>query len=145
MLIGSVLIVLVLAAFCVIGYKNNDESDAQSFLLLAYCCVYGFSLGSVVWLYAAEILSDKMLSVAFMCNWIAGFAVAEGFPYLNDKLEQYYVFGIFGLFSLFTALFIAFNVPETMGKSEGEIKDLFDRSRKTTNIQKILKNHSELK
>eukprot|EP00330_Aristerostoma_sp_ATCC50986_P009689 CAMPEP_0114577674 /NCGR_PEP_ID=MMETSP0125-20121206/2316_1 /TAXON_ID=485358 ORGANISM="Aristerostoma sp., Strain ATCC 50986" /NCGR_SAMPLE_ID=MMETSP0125 /ASSEMBLY_ACC=CAM_ASM_000245 /LENGTH=157 /DNA_ID=CAMNT_0001767185 /DNA_START=294 /DNA_END=764 /DNA_ORIENTATION=- len=129
--IGSTLILLVLIAFCVISFVEEDHSDYLQYLVLGYCAVYGFSLGAVMWLYVAEILPDKMMSVAFMFNWFAGFAVAEGFPYMNKYWDQGYVFGIFAFFALVSVIFVSLYVPETKGKSDGEIRDLFDRTRKT--------------
>lgn len=80
LIFGSLLIFLVLSGFCTLSFIDEGKSKYLPYFLMAYSAVYGFSLGSVMWLYVSEILPARMISIAFTWNWFASFVVAESFP-----------------------------------------------------------------
>jgi hypothetical protein len=83
-----------------------------------------------VWLYNAEILPEKGVSIATFSNWCSGFILTLVVPYIKSI---YYLFGFFGIVCLLCYLFVMFVVKETRGKTRNEIDNLY----LNINLQKV--------
>lgn len=92
---------------------------------LLFVASFAVGLGPVPFILANELVGPEAVgatqSWALAANWIATFAVSQFFPMLNQALgghgRVYYVFAAFA--ALFGG-FIAWWVPETMGKHGAE-------------------------
>lgn len=51
-------------------------------LVLLFVVLFEFSLGPIPWIYMAEVMTDKGLTVAVLINWLATLAMALATPYL---------------------------------------------------------------
>jgi hypothetical protein len=87
-----------------------------------YYFAFNFSLGPIVWLYNAEILPEKGVSIATFSNWCSGFILTLVVPYIKSI---YYLFGFFGIVCLLCYFFVLFVVKETRGKSKNDIDNLY--------------------
>lgn len=81
-----------------IVYKFVDESEALKILavifILVFVMLFEFSLGPIPWLYMAEIMTDKGLSIAILINWILTLTMAIITPFLIGP-ALFIAFGIF--------------------------------------------------
>ncbi|XP_071476557.1 solute carrier family 2, facilitated glucose transporter member 3-like [Diadema antillarum] len=130
---GMLLFSITLTIF--LNLKDTWDGSSYISIISVMLFVISFGLGpaSIPWLFVAELFSQgprpAAISVAFMVNWLANFAVGLLFPLMQDSLGAY-VFLIFaGLlvcFFLFTWKF----VPETKNKSFDEISAIFKKDDK---------------
>ena len=49
---------------------------------MVFIILFEFSLGPIPWLYMAEIMTDKGLSIAILLNWIMTIVMAIATPYI---------------------------------------------------------------
>ena len=66
---------------------------------------------------------DTAQSIACQVNWVANFIVGVGFPFLNASLGAW-AFMPFSLVLVATFLFSLLFLPETLGRTTDEIKQL---------------------
>lgn len=96
--------------------------------LMLFLAFFEFSSGPIVWLYMAEIMTDKAQSVATVLNWCMNLIISAVAPPLVKKIGTDNVGWIFvttGCFTLCGTLFIFAFMKETMGKTPQEIEQLF--------------------
>lgn len=72
-----------------IGFFITKESpDASNALILiglfSYMFIYGAALGSIVWLYIAEIAEPSVISVATTMTWVFAAIVMVLFPIIKE-------------------------------------------------------------
>lgn len=103
----------------------DPTSSLLKYLIFIYLLGFGFSLGSISWIYVSEILPDIGIGIAFMSNWLACFVVAWAFPNIVDSMGMSVGFGIFAVICAFGYIFIEKYVPETKGLTSKEIAELF--------------------
>ena len=60
-------------------------------------------------------------------NWTVSFLVATFIPMIGDEIGSSSCYFIFAAIALLGTVFIIIFVPETKGKSEEEIRSLFDK------------------
>jgi MFS family permease len=88
---------------------------------LLFVASFAVGLGPVPFILANELVSAEAVgatqSSALAANWIATFVVSQFFPILNKALGgRGLVYYVFAAFAAFFGGFIAWWVPETMGK-----------------------------
>ena len=85
---------------------------------------FAFGLGPIPFLLASELVGPEAVgatqSWALAANWIAVFIVAQFFPILNIAMGDGKVFFLFAGVAAISFTFVAFFVPETMGKTADE-------------------------
>ncbi len=101
--------------------------------ILSYLLFYGFGLSAVPWTLNAEIypLHARSLgnSLATACNWISNFVVSATFLTLSSPTTGFTIYGTFWIYALiafFGCFWVYAIVPETKGRSMGEIQTLFE-------------------
>jgi len=81
-------------------------------------------LGPVPFILSSELVGAESVgatqSWALAANWIATFIVAQFFPMVNDMLGDGKIYFIFAGMALAFGLFVAWFVPETMGKANAD-------------------------
>lgn len=122
---GSVFMGVVLTVFAIVGIIDST-SAILSYLIFVYVVGFGLSLGPVVWPYIAEILHDGGVNISVLSNWSIAFIVAQTFPYMADFLGNSTSFLVFAAFSFISAFVCGYTIPETKGKSDAQIKQLFE-------------------
>jgi len=68
-----------------IGFYLEDDGSALSITfiivgLFLFVTFYGFSLGTIVWLYIAEIVEPKMIPLTTAVNWLGSALITILFP-----------------------------------------------------------------
>lgn len=87
---------------------------------MAFIAFFEFSSGPIVWLYMAEIMQDKAVSMATVLNWSINLIISLITPSLIEGIGEEnigYIFVATGVFTFLGTLFIYFFMKETMGKS----------------------------
>ena len=125
MLIGSAGLTLI---YLILGTCYYFEFSGWPMLLLVVLAIacYAMSLAPVVWVVLSEIFPARIRGVAMALStfflWIACFILTYTFPILNETAEASGTFWLYGLICLAGGLFIRIKLPETKGKTLGEIE-----------------------
>jgi hypothetical protein len=77
--------------FITIGFFIQDSAPSPSNGLIltglfSYMFIYGTSLGTIVWLYLAEVAEPSIISYATLVTWCAAAVVMVLFPIINSNL-----------------------------------------------------------
>lgn len=117
-----------------ISYFNVTNSDGTNNVLatnlcvifiLVYVALFEFSLGPIPWLYMAEIMTEKGLSIAVLLNW--------GVTLLMAIITQYIIYGetfiIFGFICMCCGFFSLFIMKETKGLTNQEVAKLYSKEK----------------
>ena len=73
-------------------------------------------------------------SFAISFNWVISFLVAQFVPSIGDALGKSSCYFMFSGIALLGTLFVILLVPETKGKSEDEIKALYQTKEDTESL-----------
>ena len=94
--------------------------------LVLFVAAWSASFGPLGWLLASELFTDadrgRAMSVATSVNWSANLGVSLTFLTISDALGQNNAFFMYAAVASAALLFIFVWVPETMGKTIGEIQ-----------------------
>jgi len=97
--------------------------------MILYIITYNLGCASLPWTFMGELCPShvKGFASALVTStcWFLAFIVTYTFADLRNLIGDHFVFWIFGMFSVAGALFSAFILPETRGKSLDEIQKLF--------------------
>jgi len=130
LLFGSVVLFVALVLLPIIGWAAPDAGSASKYFIFLFILGFGFSLGSVTWIYISEILPDIGVGVATLLSWVSCVIVAQAFPYLMDGIGSNPTWLILACIVFAGFLFILRWVPETQGKEPHEIATLFSGKEK---------------
>ena len=86
-------------------------------LILLYVCLFEFSLGSIVWLYNPEIMTEKGVTIATVANWTFTLIISLVTSTLINNIKGW-TFIIFGIFCIICGFFVLTVVKETKGLPE---------------------------
>ena len=99
--------------------------------LMLFVSSFAISLGPIFWLLNAEIyplsVRGKAAAAGTMTNWFFNFLVSLTFLGLIDLLTETGAFWFYGSIGLVTLWFCWKFVPETKGKTLGQINSIFER------------------
>ena len=107
-------------------------------ILMVYIFFFNLGYGAMIWITVVEILPLHVrsvatsLSVGFTCAW--SFVTSHTYKYLKDLFDYDGIFWFYGTISFLGFLFIVIFVPETKGKSDAQIREYFQNSKKTRKI-----------
>lgn len=94
--------------------------------IMLFIASFAVSLGPVMWAMLAEVFPDNLrgagISVAGLFNSLVSFTVVQLFPWELERFGPATTFLVFGLFGALGFLFTIFFVPETKGRSLGELE-----------------------
>jgi MFS family permease len=108
-------------------YSFEHNSTGMIVCVLLFIAFFEFSSGPIVWLYMAEIMQDKALSIGAFLNWFLSLVVSITIPLILRQVAIGYIFLFFGICTVFGTLFIIFFMEETRGKSQAEIDRLYSK------------------
>jgi SP family sugar:H+ symporter-like MFS transporter len=138
---GVMAIILIMVGVCSLhqATRNQEINDEKSqstdpnsvndqnkwtyptvFLVLAFIAVFEFASGPITWLYMAEIMQDKSVSVATVLNWLMNLVISIITPGLISAIGENnigYIFISVGVLTTFGTIFVFFFMLETRGKS----------------------------
>jgi len=93
-------------------------------LVLAFMVLYQFSLGSITWIYVAEICEEKAVSLSIFTMGVVTVLIAFFTEVLLKDIGGW-LFIIFGLFMILTGFFAIYHLKETKGLSNEEMAVLY--------------------
>ncbi|KAG6481238.1 hypothetical protein ZIOFF_057834 [Zingiber officinale] len=115
-----------------IVYAINDPLDEGSNHILSilgtlmYMFTFALGAGPVTGIIIPELSSaqtrSKVMGFSFSVHWVCNFLVGLYFLELVDKFGVGPVYGAFGAVSLISAIFAAYFIVETKGRSLEEIE-----------------------
>ena len=85
---------------------------------------FEISLGSVLWLYLAEISTEKGMSLALFMNWVVVIAVSFATAPMVDWSSQF-TFVMYAVFNFIGGIFALFFMKETRGLSKRDLSYLY--------------------
>lgn len=106
-------------------FTKIEVSWASQVLVLAFVCFFEFSQGPICWLYNAEIMPLKGITVATLVNWASTLLISLTTPLMFDNFGKENTFFFFGAICAFGMIFCIAFVRETKGKNADEIQGLF--------------------
>ena len=119
-------LILLMVGVCSIKQAGIPEGEDNVWtyptliLVLAFIAVFEFSSGPITWLYMAEIMQDKSVSVATVLNWLMNLVISIITPGLVKAIGDENIGFIFisvGGLTVLGTIFIFFFMQETRGKS----------------------------
>jgi SP family galactose:H+ symporter-like MFS transporter len=117
---------LVLLGITFVAPQGAATSWLSLICLLAYVASFAVGAGPIFWLLVAEIFPARAraqgASLSTAVNWFSGFVVGLGFLTVADALGEEGAFWTFAAVSAATFVFTRRRVPETKGRSFGEIE-----------------------
>lgn len=103
LIIGDTLLFICLIGLGVFSLLLNDamNNEFYQFIVLIFLFLfligYNTSLGPIVWIYIAEILPEKGVSISVLVNWSCVFIITLTFPTLQANWGIYTGFFIFSI------------------------------------------------
>ncbi|ETS79987.1 hypothetical protein PFICI_07516 [Pestalotiopsis fici W106-1] len=96
----------------------DSGSQAALAMIYIYAIFYGFSWNGIPWIFASEVLPNRVRTLGMMCavcmQWLAQFIVVYSLPYMVARIT-YGTFIFFGSCTVVAFFFAFFFVPETKG------------------------------
>lgn len=123
LLAGDTLCIITLALLTIFGYLSLD--NVSKYIILVYMFSFGVSLGPIVWLYMAEILPEKGVSLAALANWVGCGIIGLCFPVVKNAIKIEGTFLIFLGCCVAAWVYMLICVKETKGKTNEEIEEMF--------------------
>jgi MFS family permease len=103
-------------------------------LLMLFVFGFALGLGPVTWILIAEILPQEtrhlLNPTVIAINWLCTFAVTSTFPWLRQEVNLHGIFWIYAGNAVLGMLFTLAFIPETKGKNQSQIQELFIRQDK---------------
>jgi Na+/melibiose symporter-like transporter len=117
---------------------SNVWTGPTVLLVLSFIAVFEFSSGPITWLYMAEIMQDKSVSMATVLNWLMNLVISIITPSLvkaigNENIG--YIFITMGMLTTCGTLFVYTFMLETRGKSPQEIEAMFSQDKEYSRIE----------
>lgn len=122
---------LAMGAFLItlgMSLKQHNPGNTPLPLILGFCFCFQASSGPVTWLYMAEIMQEKGLSIATVLNWL----FTLFFSFVTPTIKTSYglpgigtLFQLVGVTTLLCAAFVSACMKETRGRSLEERKKLY--------------------
>ena len=98
-------------------------------LILLFITAFEMSTGPVLWVYLAEIMQDKGMSIAstllYFFMWLIAFSTPHFIKALGQGNEGY-IFIFYGIITSFGTVFVYFFMKETRGKTSFEIENSYN-------------------
>lgn len=83
--------------------------------MFLYLIVFNLSDGTFKWIYNADILVGKSLSLENSINWFFGFVIGIIFPILQHEIGMFVMFFIFSFSLLIGNIYLYNHLKETKG------------------------------
>lgn len=115
MLIGNAAMAILLLTLAAFSFMH--DSIGMIVCVLLFISFFEFSTGPIVWLYNAEIMKDKAMSLATFLTWTLSLAISIAIPFMVKYISVGYIFLMFGLFTTIGTIYISIFMRETMGKT----------------------------
>ncbi|XP_037908884.1 facilitated trehalose transporter Tret1 isoform X3 [Hermetia illucens] len=136
---------ILMGVYFFLQKRNVNDVDNLGWLPILSLCLFiiMFSLGfgPVPWLMMGELFATDVKGVAGpiagTTNWVLAFIVTKTFNNLLDGIGTAQTFWLFSGITIIGTIFVFFAVPETKGKSLGEIQKLLGEKDERTEEAKL--------
>jgi len=125
LLAGTVVVFASLILLPIVNWAIPNDTTLSKYFIFIFIAGFGFSLGSVTWLYVSEILPDIGVGIATLLNWATCVLVVQTFPYMLKNIGASPTFLIFASICFAGFIFILKWIKETKGKQPHEIALMF--------------------
>ncbi|KAH9227625.1 hypothetical protein K456DRAFT_1848097, partial [Colletotrichum gloeosporioides 23] len=122
--IGAMVAMFYLAGYSALSgsFEGTTSADAGARTALAiiyiYAIFYGFSWNGIPWIFASEVLPNRVrtlgMMIAVCAQWLAQFIVVYSLPHMINKIT-WGTFLFFGACTVVAFIFAFLFVPETKG------------------------------
>ncbi|KAJ5005122.1 Quinate permease [Colletotrichum sp. SAR 10_66] len=122
--IGAMVAMFYLAGYSALSgsFEGRAPADAGARTALAmiyiYAIFYGFSWNGIPWIFASEVLPNRVrtlgMMIAVCAQWLAQFIVVYSLPHMINKIT-WGTFLFFGTCTVVAFIFAFLFVPETKG------------------------------
>ena len=130
---------LMSAILIMVGICSLQQWNIPSVILvLSFIAAFEFSSGPITWLYMAEIMQDKSVSVATVLNWLINLLISAITPSLVAKIGDDNIGWIFitaGGMTIVGTIFIYTFMLETRGKSPQQIEAMFSVDKEYSKLE----------
>lgn len=131
LLAGSTIMGLCMLIIGTLFYTDNLDNYMVLITIFIYIAAFASTWGAVLWVYVAEIFSNKIrgsaTSFAIFGNWTANAIVSWTFPVMLSKLGAPTTFFIYGAINIGMIFFVAKYVFETKGMSLEKVESLYGK------------------
>ncbi|KAJ4301119.1 hypothetical protein N0V90_003209 [Kalmusia sp. IMI 367209] len=107
---------------------RDSGSQAALAMIYIYAIFYGFSWNGIPWIFASEVLPNRVRTLGMMCavcmQWLAQFIVVYSLPHMIAGIT-YGTFIFFGSCTIVAFFFAYFFVPETKGVALEDMDIIF--------------------
>jgi sugar porter (SP) family MFS transporter len=103
----------------------NGNEDGIKVFTLCFVAFFEFSIGPILWLYAAEIMTETGMSAASLITWIVTIIFGLFTGKLFDLLTPEGMYFTFAGIDIVGLVFILFVIKETKGLSKDRIQTLY--------------------
>jgi len=139
MLVGHTGMSLALIALGVLAIFEIDIAIIA--FTMVFIAFFEIGVGSVVFLYLAEIMTEFGISMALAVVWSLTILVSLVTPRMIEQLHQDGLYFMFAGINVIGWFFILFCIKETKGKSKIELKGLY--SKQNNNLEDVEVNISD--
>ncbi len=88
--------------------------------------MYGVSVGPIAYIYASDVLPEKGVCIAVICNYLTSYFSTQTFLFFEkSSLKLSGTISFYGLASLFMLVIGFFYLKETKNKSPTQVDRLF--------------------
>lgn len=125
MVVGNALMAVCLFA---LGFGLNHNIKAASIGgVFGFISFFSISSGPICFLYMAEIMTDKAMSIGVVLNWAVVLVIASVTPSIVDQLGDSvgYIFMFVGAMCVLATIFFLIFMKETKGKTRMEIERMY--------------------
>jgi len=130
LLVGSAVMGICMLIVGTLFYTDNLDNYFVLITIFIYIAAFACTWGAVLWVYVAEIFSNKIrgsaTSFAIFGNWTANAIVSYTFPVMLSSLGAPVTFFIYGIINVGMIFFVAKYVFETKGIALENIEALYD-------------------
>ncbi|XP_066150657.1 facilitated trehalose transporter Tret1-like isoform X2 [Euwallacea fornicatus] len=128
--LGDCLSLMMLGEFFYVKEEKNMNTHSISWIpiagLISYIFFFNLALAPIPWTLSSELFPNKVKSVSSSsvagASWLFSFFITKFFNLLTKTLGKAGTFWLYSGFCLFAVLFDIIWVPETTGKTFGEIQ-----------------------
>ena len=136
---GDVFLALLMVGAGV-AKSQNTGVEGPAVLLLVFVLVFGSSVGSVTWMYLAEILNPQILVVVSMYSWVIQVIITLLFPILASFLDISVLFYMFAGVNALGALYSACDMVETKGMLKEDVIKSLNAAAEDNTTERVMKN-----
>lgn len=131
LLAGSAVMGICMFLIGILFYTDNLDNYLVLITIFVYIAAFACTWGAVLWVYVAEIFSNKIrgsaTSFAIFGNWTANAIVSYTFPVMLTSFGAPVTFITYGVLNLAMIIFVAKYVFETKGVALENIESQYGR------------------